>query len=152
MALLLSLLFSLFGCADKSYQEYEVGENFGHNIDGHFKKLPENYCIEVLLGSRASVFIVGNDKLAVPFFEKSVYLEEAVVEGHYIKGWFNDSHLVLCEEGADDQCKYFSLKFGSNEIVSYESEKQVCREFNITEQDWFSLCNTNEERRRGHSL
>lgn len=140
---LLSVLLSMSGCADKSYQGYNVGENFGHNIDGHFKKLPKDYCMEVLLGSTTKVFKIPDEKIDIPFFSNSVYLENATLEGHYILGWFNDTHLVLCEEKNDSVCEYFSLEFGSNSIIYYDNEESVYDKFGFNKKDWFFLCNTN---------
>lgn len=143
--LLLSILLSLCGCSDKSYKQYNVGENFGHNIDGHMKRLPKNYCMQVDLGSRTKVFIVPTNKTGLPFFEYSVYLERSVLEAHYIKGWFNDSYLVLCEEKTDSSYVYLSLEFDTKNITYYENEESVYNEFNFVEDDWFSLCNTYKE-------
>lgn len=145
---LISILLSLFGCSDISYQEYGIGENFGHNRDGHYKKLPQNYCIEVLLGDAATVFIVPASKSNVPFFTKSVYNQAPVVKGHYIMGWFNDNYLVLCEEKPDSSCAYFSLEFGSNIVTYYDNVNSIYDEFGFGVQDWFLLCNSNKDRLR----
>lgn len=142
---LISMLLSLIGCSDKSYQDYDVGENFGHNVDGHFKKLPNNYCLQVDLGTITTVFIIPTDKTDVPFFTNSIYLQNAILTGHYITGWFNDTHLILCEEKNNSERTYLSLEFCSNTIVYYDMEDTIYNEFGFTVQDWFVLCNTYAE-------
>jgi len=143
--LIISILFC--GCAllkNKTFGELETGENFMHSRDGHCKKLPNNYGLYVDLSSTTTLFKVL-DEYVNEEFTSSVVFENSILEAHYIKGYFNDNYLALCEEHDDDSLSYVVFEFSDESIENYTTEDEVCSIFETDSIEWFTLCNTNEE-------
>lgn len=136
-------LFSVFvGCGimkEECYSQLKVGENFGSNIDGHQKKLPHNYCLDVDLGNKARLFKVPFELLDKPYFSNSVYNTPAILEGRFIKGYFDNEKLVLCEEVSRGDFEYVIFYYATQETTRITDEKQLNAYGTIM---WFALCNT----------
>ena len=144
---LLSALSFLTGCIwfeGVSFSEVEIGKNFIHSRDGHCKKLPQNYCLYVDLGSVTQLLKVAEEKIDEVWDPSSEY-NKHILERHFIKGYFNDEYLLLCEEKEDDSLVYWSLKFSDETIESYTDIEQVYKLFPASSIHWFVLCNTNAE-------
>ncbi len=138
MLSVLMLLNSCIGNYEETYSNIEVGQNFGHNRDGYQKKLPHNFCLSVDLGSTARLIKIPDEKLHIPYFTNSVYSTPAVIEGHFIKGWYNDSVVVLCEESSEGM-RFVAVDFETLK-TEYVSSEQELGEYGYI--NWFTLCNT----------
>lgn len=85
---ILSFIFSACGIKEEWFSDIETGENFYSNIDGHCKKLPHNYCLDIDLSSTARIYRVPEDLLNIPFGGDSdhpaVYNSvESIIEGPF---------------------------------------------------------------------
>lgn len=145
MILLLFLLIcaTLFSSCAVVFSEVEIGENFYDSIDGHFKKLPENHCIFVLYGATARLFKVLNENTDV-LSDASLW-ENPILEGHFIKGFYTEKCVVLCEEQENDTLRFFIFDFFKEEAQCYAEESEVLQVLNLDSAPWFALCNTNEQ-------
>ena len=146
------LSFLLVGCSfyqEISFSEIDVGEQFYGNRDGYSLKIPYNYCLCVELTSKTGVFKVPDELLDVPYAgdEKhdAVYNCNRIIEGHYVKGYYNNEYLVLCEEKEKNEFSYLALNLLNEEITCFFSENEVYEVFNFNSKDWFVLCNTYDE-------
>ena len=146
--ILLFLSITLGGCEffkDVKFSELEVGETFDMSRDGYFKKLPHNYCLDVILGSKAWLFKVPDQKLDVEGGYWFGY-ENYILKGHFIKGYYNSEWLVLCKEDKNDELEYLAFNFSSEKVQRNMELNQVCELLNVDSIDWFPICNTNEQR------
>ena len=148
LILSLSLLF-LSGCehnkgavAEESYLDIKEGENFGGNVDGYQKKLPYNFCLDVDLSEKARLFKVPDNLLNKPYFLHSVYNTPAMLEGRFIKGYYDSTELVLCEEVALGKLEYTVFDFKTQKTKITNDEKEIAQK---VQGKWFFLCNTIEE-------
>lgn len=144
------VLFSACTFFDKVvFSELEVGENFYHSRDGHYKKLPHNYCLWIDLGSTASLFKVPDDRLDVSLNDDvdfpDAYLKNAFLEAHYIYGYYNDEYLILWEEKSDNSYAYLSFAFSSQAVEHYADITMVYERFGFQEDAWIPLCNENKD-------
>lgn len=148
VVIIMSVISFLFGkCSffkEVRFCDLEIGKNFYGNRDGHYKKLPNNYCLDVELKSTTRLFKI-EDAFLDKVFDPYTQYDDIIMQAHYIKGYYNDSFLILCEERVDDSCIYWSFEFNTNNIESYESEDDVYELFGFNSEQWFSLCNTNAE-------
>ena len=126
---------------EEKYSNIEIGQIFGNNIDGYQKKLPNNFCLDVNLGSKTRLIKIPEEKLNVPYFTNSVYNTPAVIEGHFIKGWYNDDVVILCEEFSEG-IRFAIVEFDTLKI-DYASSEQDLNEYEDI--NWFTLCNTFDE-------
>ena len=147
---LVSAVLSLLGVGEiEHFSEVEVGQTFFLNRDGYHLKLPNNYCLGVLLGSTARLFKVPEELLDVPFSgdnnHPEVYNTPCILEGHYIKGYYNEKFVILCEEKEDGTLEYLSFDFYSEKIEYYTDIDKVYEIYGFDSNDWSLVCNTNEE-------
>ena len=141
--LVLSTLFSLCCCLQEEvFSSIQTGETFGHNIDGHQKKLPYNYCLDVNLGSKTRLFKVPDEYLDVPYFTNSVYNTPSIIEGRYIKGYYDNEKIIFCEETDTDIYEYIIFYFATQDISRITDEQSLPY---IESNEWFSLCNKIEQ-------
>ncbi|MBQ8288017.1 MAG: hypothetical protein IJX76_04505 [Clostridia bacterium] len=155
MVAIIATSLLLHGCTigvEECYSEIEIGEIFGNNIDGHQKKLPQDYCLDVDLGSQTRLFKVPDDLLDKPYFSNSVYNTTAILEGHFIKGYYNADYLVLCEEKENDELAYLTFDFGDESVRYHRDVEAICELIGVDSLEWFSLCNTNQEIQRIQSV
>ncbi len=141
------LLFILVGCSffkPVVFNDLEVGKNFLISRDGYYKKLPSNYCINVELRKKASLFKVPDEQLNSEW-NLSLNDSDVVVEGHFIKGFFTSEYLVLCEEKENDDVDYAVFSFGNGQLRYYKTPDEVYAFLDIDSVQWFTLCNTNRE-------
>lgn len=141
---IISALLSGCGLDEVRFVNIKAGENFAGSRDGHFKKLPGNYCLEVNLKSNTRLFKV-TDAFLDTTWDSSAKHDECILKGHYIKGFYNDIFLILCEEKDDNSCVYWSFDFLTQDIESYASETDVYNIYGFNSNQWFILCNTNAE-------
>ncbi len=147
--LLIACLFCSCVFDELSYSSVRIGENFHHNVDGYFKKIPHNYCIWLIeLSSTCAVFKVPENLLDTPFLgdehNDAVYNAPKVLEGYFVKGYYNENYLILCEF-YEDQYRYVSLDF-TDQIVNYHhNENDIYELFDFCTDDWFKLCNNKSE-------
>lgn len=140
---ILTITIILAGCIsvnvkEEVYSELEIGEVFGINVDGYHKKLPQNYCLNVDLGTNAKLFKVPDEKLDVPYFSNSVYNTPEILEGRYIKYFYDNEKIILCEEVLKEKFEYFAFYFSSQEVITLtESFAEK-----LKTGEWSSLCNT----------
>lgn len=102
MVIIISIVsFLLSGCGfgEVHFADIEEGRNFNGSRDGHYKKLPHNYCLDVDLGSTTRLFKVADEFLNTRW-DSAAQHDEIILKGHYIKGYYNQYFLVLCEEKA----------------------------------------------------
>lgn len=101
----------LTSCAGNgAFSDIRVGDTFAYNIDGYCQKLPHNYCLMVLPGSETSVYVLP-DELPDESFLPATDCPTPILSAPYIKGYYNDTHLVLCEETEPHQYRYLSVRF-----------------------------------------
>lgn len=149
--LILTISMVLFSCAvkDKSFREIRPGENFYQNVDGHYKKLPNEYALRVLLGEKTSLIKLPEHLLNVKLGSVddiiTLHQNGEILEAHYIKGYFNDSYLILCEETTENQYAYISFNFDTEEIAQYSDVETLYETFGFASSHWFTLCNTYEQ-------
>ncbi len=136
-----AFLNSCTGGFEEKYSDMEIGQIFGSNVDGHQKKLPHNFCLDVSLGSETRLIKIPDDKLDLPYFTNSVYNSPAIIEGHFIKGWYNDNIVILCEETTEDT-KYIVVEFETQKIEYLTNEQELAKYGNMS---WFTLCNTYDQ-------
>ncbi|MBR6768592.1 MAG: hypothetical protein IKM34_03790 [Clostridia bacterium] len=145
VVIIISSLFTFLNSCISNYEEkysnIEIGQNFGSNIDGYQKKLPHDFCLDVSLGSKARLIKIPYEKLNVPYFTNSVYNTPAVIEGHFIKGWYDDNVVILCEETSEN-IRFVVVEFETLKIDYVSSEQELDEYGNI---NWFTLCNTFDE-------
>ena len=139
---ILTITIILAGCIsvnvkEEVYSELEIGEIFGINRDGHHQKLPQNYCLGVDLGSTTKLFKIPDEMLDVGFYSESVYNTPGILEGRYVRGYFDDEKIVLCEEVSYREFEYVIFYFSTQEtfLITESFAEQV------RTSDWFSLCN-----------
>lgn len=148
---ILSVLLSacMFLHKEVYFSEVQIGENFFGTRDGHFTKLPNNYCLAIIYRSTTGLFKVSDEFLEAPFAGDSdhapVYNTERILEGHYIRGYYNDKFVVLCEEKSDGSYVYLSFEFSSEEVRCYSNVNEVYEVFEFDSSRWFSLCNTSAQ-------
>ena len=146
--LLLGIICNSFSFKSKSFSEIEIGERFGLNRDGYEMKIADNYCLCVDLGSVTKLIKVPDNRLDTDFYgdenNRPLYLEKAILEGHYIEGYYNDEYLVLWEE-KETENSFLSFNFQTKQIDHYENVESVYEKFGFSDDDWFSLCNTYEQ-------
>jgi len=140
--LCLGILFLLNSCSQaETFSSIEVGENFGSNRDGYFKKISEDYCLFVLKSENTRLLRINENDKNKDFFNESVYNNAIeILNDHYISGYFNDDYLILCEE--KEVHRYLSFNFKTEEIVYYDAGWYVFSEFNFGEEDMFALCDS----------
>ena len=146
LILTITLLFSAFlnSCIDsleEKYSDMEIGQTFGSNIDGYQKKLPHNFCLDVNLGTKTRLIKIPDDKLDLPYFANSVYNSPTIAEGHFIKGWYNDNRVILCEETTEG-ITYVVIEFETQKTERIANEEELAKYGSIS---WFALCNTYEQ-------
>ena len=142
--IIFSVLTPISSCIsnyEEKYSNVEIGQNFGSNIDGYQKKLPNHFCLDVNLGSKTRLIKIPDEKLNVPYFTNSVYNTPAVIEGHFIKGWYSDSVVILCEEFSEG-IRFVVIEFETLKINYVSSEQELDEYGDI---NWFTLCNTFDE-------
>lgn len=147
MAIIVSIIsFLLSGCGFKEvcFNDIEVGQIFAGSRDGYYEKLPHNYCLDIDLRTTTRLFKVADEFLNTPW-DSAVQHEEFILKGHYIKGYYNNDYLILCEEKPDDSCIYLSFDFFSNNVETYETEEEVYKLFDFDFEQWSALCNTNAQ-------
>ena len=127
---------------EEIYLRIEEGENFGSNIDGYQKKLPHNFCLDVDLDTKTRLFKVPDNLIDKPYFSNSVYNTPSIVEGRYIKGYYDNEKLILCEEISIGEFEYVVFNFFTQQITRITNEKELLK-FEIDR--WFILCNTIQE-------
>ncbi len=134
-----------------SFSDLEIGETFGGNIDGHFKKLPQDYCLFVLLGSEATLFKVSDEALDVDLYGGDDYIDfckmsedKKIMQGHYIKEYHNNEYLILCEEKREGLL-YYSFKYSSCGIECFDDVNTVYKTFGFDSDEWLPVCNTYDE-------
>lgn len=131
----------------KTFDEREIGEVFFGSRDGHYEKLPNNYCIRVDLGTEASLFKVPDEFISNQW-DTSVGNYNIVLKGHFIKGYFTSQYYVLCEEKENGDVLYLTFDFSNEEVRYYEGTDEICKLLNVDSIPWSSLCNTNAQRNR----
>ena len=142
--LVIFLVASLTSCQffspkKKNFSEYEIGEVFSSSRDGQCEKIHNNYCLYVDLGSTTKLFKVNDLKSEFYYTE---YLEEILLEGHYIFCFYNNDFVVFCEEKPDDSRVYLSFEFSNHNVEYYEDIETVYTKFG-NDIEWGSLCNNN---------
>lgn len=131
------------------FNDIAIGKTFSHSRDGHCLKVADNYCLAVDLGSVTTLGKIPDEYLNEEWTYNYVY-RNAILEAHYIKAYFNDTHLVLCEEDFDFNLNYLSFEFSSEKVIFYESEEAVLNTFEFESTQWRVLCNTYEQILRIH--
>jgi hypothetical protein len=142
---IISFIFS--GCnfsKDIKFGQIEIGANFMSSRDGYYKKLPYNYCLNVNFRSKVQLFKVA-DEYVDQIWDSSIYYDCSILEGHFIKGFFNDNYLVLCEEENNNNLLYLSFNFFNGDIQYYANINELHDIFENQSYQWFLLCNTNQE-------
>ena len=129
---------------DINFGEVKIGENFMSSRDGYYKKLPYNYCLNVNLRSKAQLFKV-DDKYIDTTWDFSLFYDCIILEGHFIKGFYDSKYLVLCEEKDDDTILYVSFNFLTGVVQNHTNIGEVYNLFENPPKQWFVLCNTNKE-------
>ena len=145
LLLILPILFT--SCEffnDVKFGEIEVGENFWSSRDGHYKKLPHNYCLNIVLRSKAYLFRVPIEYNNTEW-DSSLCYDNIIIEGHFIKGFFDSEYLVLCEEQEKGNLIYIVFGFSDEQIQYYHALDDVYDLLNLYSFRWFDICNTNEE-------
>ena len=137
----LTLLNSCISNYEEKYSNIEIGQNFGSNRDGYQKKLPNNFCLDVNLSSKTRLIKIPDEQLNVPYFANSVYNTPSVIEGHFIKGWYSDNVVILCEEFSQG-IRFVVVEFETLKINYVSSEQELDEYGDI---NWFTLCNTFDE-------
>ena len=130
-----------------TFGKLEAGENFLGSRDGYFKKLPHDYCLNVTLLSKTSLFRIPPEYVNVEW-SSSLCCNNILLEGHYIKGFFTPHYLALCEELEDGELMYLTFCFSSEQVQYHDGIKDVYKLLNVDSILWFSLCNTNQEAQR----
>ncbi|MBS5844067.1 MAG: hypothetical protein KIC77_11415 [Clostridiales bacterium] len=127
-----------------TFGNIKIGENFMGSRDGYYKKLPYNYCLSVNYRSNVELFKVADEHINEEWLSSNYY-DSAILKGHYIQGFYNENYLVLCEEKKDNTLLYLSFDFSSSVVQYYPDTNEMNKSIGITSQNWFSLCNTNQE-------
>lgn len=141
------LSFLLNGCAHSNniiFSELKIGENFLSSRDGYFKKISDKYCLFVNLRKETSLFEVSKEHSAVEW-NSSLCYDNTIVEGHYIKGFFTSSYLILCEENNNNTLVYSIFDFSNAQIRNSLELSEIHQILGIDSIQWFTLCNTNSE-------
>lgn len=139
------------GCAssETTYGQVEIGETFNHNRDGYYMKLPQGYCLAVDLGEKTRLIGISDEQENIAFGgdgeHEAVYNNPQTMSAHYIKGYYNDNYLVLCEELEDESLVYWSFCFDDKKITRYDTAQEVFSLYNFDSKDWFTLCNTYDQ-------
>lgn len=139
-----SILFS--GCdffKVKTFSEIEIGKTFWGSRDGYWEKFPQNYCMYVDLGSKTYLIRVDDENLYKE--DSTLTYESAILEGHFIKGFFTSDYLVLCEERDNDDIVFLSFSFADEQVQYYTGVDEMREVLNLELFEWSPLCNTNEE-------
>lgn len=129
------------------FDDIEIGEVFTYSRDGFCEKVANNYYLWVDLGSFTSLAKISDEHLNDEWSGGSYVWDDIILKENYIKGYFNDTHLVLCEEKLDFSLVYLSFEFSSEKVVFYEDEESVLTTFGFESTQWHSLCNTFEQRK-----
>lgn len=140
------ILFLLSGCSwfkEEQYDDMKIGQVFYSNRDGHYIKLPQNYCLGIDLKTETGLFKISEEDSEKAF--SSVYNNPRIISGHYIQGYYNNDYLVLCEESQKNVYRYLSFHFDTQEITEYPDEQKVLETFEFSSDDWRTLCNTYTE-------
>lgn len=144
LTLFLTLLLGCSFFKEYKFGEIEIGELFLQSRDGYYEKLPCNFCLEVDLGSETALFKVEEEH----FYEEwdsTWYYDSPIIKGHYIKCFYNDEYLVLCEEYENDELAYLTFEFASEQIVCYDTLEEIYELLSVDSIEWSSLCNTNKD-------
>ena len=146
IVILLSVLSCfLGGCLltnETVFGKVKVGYHFLWSLDGSYKKLPYNFCLEIDYGSVARLFRVDDEYVDREWDSTRHF--DTILEGHFIKGYYDTEYLLLCEEKEDDSLLYWRFDFADETIRSYTDLDQL-NEIVDGATKWFPLCNTNEE-------
>ena len=141
------VITGLSGCGilkEERYGDMHIGEVFCSNRDGHFIRLPQNYCLCVELNAETSLFKVSEEDSKKLYYEMDI--GPWIISGHYILEYYNNDYLVLCEETQKDVYRYVSFRFDTQEIQEYPEENTVLDTFQFSSDKWRPLCNTYAER------
>ncbi len=136
--------FPLFPAKVVKFSDLEIGENFYGSLDGHYKKLPNNYGLSVDLGSKTFLFRVPDEYVDVKFSSSFCY-DNIVVEGHFIKGFYTSDYLALCEERDNGDLVYLTFDFHNKKFKYHFEVSEMCKLLNVDSISWFPLCNTNKQ-------
>lgn len=139
--------FLLNGCAHSNniiFSELKIGENFLSSRDGYFKKISDNYCLFVNLRKETSLFEVSKEHSSVEW-NSSLCYDNIIVEGHYIKGFYTSSYLVLCEENNNNDLVYSIFDFSNKQVRNFLELSEIHQILGFDSIQWFTLCNTNTE-------
>ncbi len=126
-----------------TFDQIDVGENFRGDRKGFCKKVRSDYFILVNLGRTATLFNVPDEHVTTA--QLSIGDENKKVEAHYIKGYFTEEFIVLCEERDDDSLAYVSFYFETEAIEHYDTEHEVYELFEFNSTQWVNLCNVNAD-------
>lgn len=94
--------------------------------------------------STTRLFKVADEFLNTPWSSSEQH-DEYILKGHFIKGFYSDNILILCEEKSDNSLVFYIFDFYSQNIESNISEKDVYEVYGFNSTQWFALCNTNAE-------
>ena len=141
-----SIAFFSSGCSlfrEERYGDMAIGQFFYGNRDGDHMRLPKDYCLQIDYSGGTSLFKVSETDKTKPFME--VYNTPKIISGHYILGYYTETHMIFCEEKEKGVFNYFSFSFDTQEIKDYPDKQAVMDEFEFSAKDWITLCNTLEE-------
>ncbi len=135
-----------FWSGETKFSDIKVGKIFEGSRDGYFEKLPHNYCLLVEYRYDTTLCKVADEFLDLPWDDTPYpYYNDYIIRGHYIKGYYNDNYLILCEEKTDNSYIYHSFNFSTQHMESYTSEQDVYQIYGFTAKQWSTLCNTNAQ-------
>ena len=149
LGLLIILFHSFFtGCGfleEPKYSELQIGAEFGESRDGFYKKFPHNYCLIVNYASPARLFkLTGEDIDAVA---SGITYDgwNLILQGHFIKGYFDEKHIIFWEEQKNGNAGYWIFDFANENSQFYTDIESVYAVIGYKIETWFSLCNTYDE-------
>lgn len=134
-----------------TFEEIEIGKVYSIKRNGFCKKVNKNYFLGVTINYSTALFRVPDEMLnlsvSTDWFITLDDKDKNVLKAHYIKGWYNEDYLVLCEEKEDDSLEYLSFEFSTGVVKYYKTESEVYELFDFDSQKWFGLCKTNADGR-----
>lgn len=150
LSILSFLLELLIGCfvSPIIFSELKIGEIFYSSRDGHCEKISDNYCLYVIRREETYLFEVSEEQASVVFDVTFCNDDSLIAKGHYIKGFYTSSHLVLCEEKSNDDLVYSIFDFNTKQIQNSLELSEVYQILGLDSIQWFELCSTNKERIR----
>lgn len=126
------------------FSKLKTGQNFYMGFDGYCKKVSDDYCLDVdMLRRKARLAKISPECKDQIWNSRSIHEDNIILEAHYIRGYFNEKYLVLCEEKEDDSLIYISVEFSTGATEYYKTESEVYELFGFDSKEWFEICNTN---------